>query len=1501
MLVILMLKDKLLQLRLPSKISGNYIIKDNNTVYVTIESIDGNWKIKSNKNINILKNQKELYNEVILTRNSFFPIKFVKLNDMGFIYCTDICDNTFIQYNISNTNELVINNSGKCNIQYKTNLINGQQFRLYQKNRFWYLESAANSTSYINGQIVKKAQKLNNGDVIFIYGLKIIYIANSVFINNPNNNVFTNENLIPVKKIKALPYIVDEDEIDIEERKEEYFLRAPNIRTIIEREIINVDAPPNEEKVDDTPIAYVIGPMLSMGMISMVTLISALNTFSSGKSSFNDILPSLVIAVAMLSGILIWPILSKRYQNRKKRKLEKKRQEKYSAYIKNKEKNIDDIMVKQRKILSENYPDVKECERIVIKKDMRLFERRIDNQDFLKVRIGIGTLPLDVDIRYPEEHFTMDDDNLVGVLNRLVNKSKLLDNVPITFSFLENKVSAIVDEADNIKRNNFLYYLLMQLTTFHSYDELKIVFLLSDNTDIDLNYVKMLPHVWNDSKTFRFIANNNDDMKEISLYLEDVLKSRMSNDGVFGLKRKYTDFSTYYLIITDDYKKASNLQIITDLLQTDDNLGFSLLFIADSLNNLPNECTDFIDLKENSCVAFSNELSSKKQQEFSIEKYDLVNFYETTKVLNNIKLKITKGMYLLPNTYEFLEMYNVNNIEQLNCLERWNKNDATLSLKALLGVDTAGEGIYLDVHEKSHGPHGLIAGMTGSGKSELIITYILSMALNYHPDYVNFILIDYKGGSLAGAFNNNKLGIKLPHLVGSITNLDTLEMNRSLSSIQSELNRRQKIFNEARTKLDEGTIDIYKYQKMYQDGLVDEALPHLIIISDEFAELKQQQPEFMEQLIRVARIGRSLGVHLILATQKPSGIVNEQIRSNSRFSICLKVQDKADSMDMIDRPDAASLKQAGRFYMQIGYNEYFTLGQAAWSGAQYIPSDKPIKKVDTSISFVSNLGKIIKEVNNVKPLALNSEGEQLNNIIKYLSSIAISENIKTKQLWLDKIPDMIYLQDIRNKYNYQYQYNNISPIIGEYDDPLNQKQDVLTIPLTREGNALLFGSADSGKELFLSSIIYDLITSHHTNEINIYIFDFGDESLRKYINAPQVGDVVTLENNEKVVNFFYMIQKEMERRKKILSDSDDKNAVNNFPMILIIINNYEVFKDNYEKYDDILLNITRDSIKYKINFILTASASNLIRFRLQQNFKLKYALQLNDDSDYRNILDNVKKLKPSHIYGRGLVSINDIVYEFQTTHICEDEKLNECLNYTFNMLKQRENTRAKIIPILPEVIKVNHVINYMSDLSKVPVGITKLDLKVETYDLKNKILTIFTGKRLDMLQNYGYNLFNMISSLQNVYVQVIDKHESYVNLKCNFSYKNSNTNFDNNQSKHNLYCFIGFDSLIQFADFNKISIENLIENLTRLKNSSILIMDSVQQVKSNEYNDWYKQYVVNSDGLWLGSGITEQFVLRYNQSGTRLDNNCDMNFGYVIKNGNAKLIKLLEMSVEDEQ
>ena len=137
----------------------------------------------------------------------------------------------------------------------------------------------------------------------------------------------------------------------------------------------------------------------------------------------------------------------------------------------------------------------------------------------------------------------------------------------------------------------------------------------------------------------------------------------------------------------------------------------------------------------------------------------------------------------------------------------------------------------------------------------------------------------------------------------------------------------------------------------------------MFIISDEFAELKSQQPEFMSELISTARIGRSLGVHLILATQKPSGVVNDQIWANSKFKICLKVQDRGDSMEMLKRPEAASIKETGRFYLQVGYDEYFDIGQSGYSGAKYIPSDRIVKKVDNSINYINNIGHDIKTVN----------------------------------------------------------------------------------------------------------------------------------------------------------------------------------------------------------------------------------------------------------------------------------------------------------------------------------------------------------------------------------------------------------------------------------------------------------------------------------------------------------------------------------------------------------
>jgi len=831
-------------------------------------------------------------------------------------------------------------------------------------------------------------------------------------------------------------------------------------------------------------------------------------------------------------------------------------------------------------------------------------------------------------------------------------------------------------------------------------------------------------------------------------------------------------------------------------------------------------------------------------------------------------------------------------------------------LKHKFGIDGYGMPIVLDIHEKAHGPHGLIAGSTGSGKSEFIITYILSLAINYHPDDVSFILIDYKGGALSGAFK--KRNIKLPHLVGTITNIDTAELQRSLASIQSELRRRQIVFNEVRNMTDEGTIDIYKYQKLYHEGRVKEPIPHLLIICDEFAELKQQQEEFMNELISVARIGRSLGVHLILATQKPAGIVDEQIRGNSKFGICLKVQDAQDSLDVIKRPDAARLKGVGQFYMQVGNDDYFVLGQSAWSGAPYIPTNLTEKKVDTAVDFISNTGSIIKRIDDAKQKKIKDKGEQLTNIVTYLHKLANENNIQSKQLWLDNIPENIYIKDIIKKYNVKKEGKTIAPIIGEYDDPGNQRQGPVKLDIMKSGNTIIYGNAQSGKENLLSTIVYSTISSYSSEEVSLYLLDFGTETLGIYKQAPHVGDVVFINDTEKIERFLKMIEQEIEDRKKIISEYNgdfyyylQNNSMNK---IVVLINNYEIFSENYENYDDLFSTITREGIKYGIVFIITASSYNDVRYRLAQNFKNKIALQLNNEDDYYNIFDNVGKKRPSHIFGRGLVKIDNQLYEFQTAKICEAEKWNVFIREEIEKIRDKNDFIARRIPVMPNRITKKDVESAYHDIQTVPLGIQKEDLSIYTYDFKKNFVSILTSRNIEYAISYINHVVEEIGQLKEIQIHILDA-EKVIKTKKDDLQKSYNSfileleeNYNNaTANKKMIICvIIGVDKFINELENGEADLLEIFNKAKEAENYSFIITDNATRIKNHEYDGWYKEYVRNENGIWIGNGIDEQYVININASRTRLINYCGNDYGYVVSDGEPQIIKLLGMQEKGE-
>ena len=411
------------------------------------------------------------------------------------------------------------------------------------------------------------------------------------------------------------------------------------------------------------------------------------------------------------------------------------------------------------------------------------------------------------------------------------------------------------------------------------------------------------------------------------------------------------------------------------MLDCDNNVGVSTVFYAERFNAIPKECSAIVQKEESYCgVYFKNENQNRFLHYLpdGISEDDYSAFVSSIAQLNT---KADTKAIRIPERVNFLDAYQVGNISSLGILNRWNTNASDRSLAAIIGVRAGNEAFSLDIHEKYHGCHGLVAGTTGSGKSEFLQAYILSMMINFSPNEVNFVLIDFKGGDMARPF------LKAPHLAATISNLSENTLYRALVSLEAEVKSRQRTINTAAQTLGVDKLDINSYHRYFKERRIQQPLPHLIIVIDEFAQLKSQHPEFMAKLIDIAQVGRSLGIHLILATQKPSGVVDPQIWSNSRFKVCLKVTDKQDSLDMINHPEAAMIKLPGRAYVQIGYDEIFEQIQSGYSGADYVAKDKYIDDESATVSLINAPGEKLRSVKDVPASISGTKKTQLEEIV----------------------------------------------------------------------------------------------------------------------------------------------------------------------------------------------------------------------------------------------------------------------------------------------------------------------------------------------------------------------------------------------------------------------------------------------------------------------------------------------------------------------------------------
>ena len=1538
MKVLLIKNNRLYGYRLPDTIKNNFWITDidnydNSRNLINVIAKEGKWVLKSNYETQVVSGEK-VYDEVILNEYNFYVIKNESEQSYYYLYALPNVDDTYKFYNITTNGSLKIGKATDCNILYGHALIEENHAELYYQDGLWQIvDNGSKFGVYVNDKRITESYSLNYGDVIFIAGLKIVVMNGFILINNINNFIRVASDILTFKQ--NISYNLDNSVLKEEEldrnlyAKEEFFYRSPRFIEDVMKEEVVIEDPPAKQQDPDNSLIMTIGPMFTMSLTSMVTAYSTISNISQQENpDWSRATPSLVMAGAMLLSTLVWPMVNRAVEKHKRLKNEELRIQKYSAYLEDKRKELQTIIQKQSQTLKDKYLPLSECENIILRRRTTLWERAIEQKDFLSLRLGLGNLPIFADVKYSPEHFSLEEtDELKAKVTSIVEDNDTLNNVPIVISLVEKYITSLI--GDQKVTSEFFKGLLLQMMAYHSYEFLKIVVLTDSENAFRWNYLHNLPYIFDDLKQTRFFATNIDEVREVSLYLEKIYQDRKAMDI-----KNYYDIPPYYLIITDNYHMYRDIEIINDILNQPTNIGFGLMILSTKLQNLPSECKNFINVNPDVSGIFESEISQGHQREFKTEFCDKVDINACIQKVSNIPIEFNDEEKQLPTSISFLEMYGVGKIDQLNVLNRWMMNNSQKSLSVPVGMEKSGTLLKLDLHEKYHGPHGLIAGMTGSGKSEFIISYILSLAVNFSPLDVNFILIDYKGGGLAGAFENRETGIRLPHLAGTITNLDVAEMNRSLASIQSELRRRQQIFNDARDKLGESTVDIYKYQKFFKEGQVTEPVPHLFIISDEFAELKSQQPEFMDQLISAARIGRSLGIHLILATQKPSGVVNDQIWSNTRFRVCLKVQDKSDSSEMIKRPDAALLTNAGRFFLQVGYNELFALGQAAWCGAQYVPTEKIRKKVDQSINIIDNIGNVISTSDEEVKEKHESLGEELGNILKYIIEISKENNIKTKQLWLEKILPDIYVDNLVQKYEYKSEQFILNPVVGEFDDPNNQRQGLVTVDLTNEGNTSIYGSAGSGKELFISTMIYSLITTHSPEEVNIYVIDFGAGTLGAFRNMPQVGDVVMPTDDEKIDNLFKLVENEIAKRKKLFVNYNGdyqsyvRRSGKTVPYILLFINNYDAFQDSFD-YDDRINQITRDCVKYGIILIPAINTTSGMRYKLRQNFKSDIVLQFNDQDDYSIIVGNTRKLYPSAIYGRGLIKTSEGLFEFQTAHSYKDEEYQDKIEELAKELSAKYQTRANKIPVVPRNVLANDIMPYIKTLQAVPVGINKATIDAEYYNIRDNYGTLVSANEMETTTNFMKGFVKVLAKVPNTNVVIFDpsvliedtydQNISYIKdqfdeylakildaIKMQYDKYvadgYSNKNLINNKSM--VIVFYEYSKLIlRISPENKTKLLEFFEKIKDLQTFSFIFVDLPEAMRKNEYEKWYKSTIDSNNGIWVGNGVADQSLIKTNIGFKKTNNEVLKGYGVVVKNTKTALVNLVgdkEESGDDE-
>ena len=823
----------------------------------------------------------------------------------------------------------------------------------------------------------------------------------------------------------------------------------------------------------------------------------------------------------------------------------------------------------------------------------RLWERRRWDPDFLLLRVGTSDLPSEIVVKDPA---------------RAAHEGPLrwtAADVPVPLDLGGLGVVGLAGDPSHTRR--LTSWLIAQTAILHSPTDVDLMIFGGADGRQAWDWAKWLPHV-RGPEGGRPVRLSVDDDSTASLLgeLSSIVGQRreLDSNDVAALN--------HVVVVLDGARELRMLPGMISALKDGPALGVHFLCLDRTAHELPEECRSVIDVEPDLLS-----VQTTQQRHIDGVQPDVVSddwLDRLARAVAPIRDVSTEDLAAtLPTASRLLDVIGMPRPDGDTIAQRWAAGGRTT--RAVIGEGLEGP-FSIDV--RADGPHGLIAGTTGSGKSELLQTIIASLAVGNRADEFTFVLIDYKGGA---AFMDCA---DLPHTVGMVTDLDGHLTTRALESLRAELHYRERQLAAARAK------DIEDYLAGREPD--DEPMPRLLIVIDEFAALVAELPDFVTGLVDVARRGRSLGVHLILATQRPAGVVSAEIKSNTNLRIALRVTDAGDSQDVIESVAAADIAKStpGRAYARLGASSLLPFqssrvgGRPAVAGAGSSVGFQPFEWDD--LGRRRAVGAAV---------AGADDGVEVPTDLATLVGAIRDAHARTglgsmRKPWLPPLPAIVGLDscDLASVVE-----GVVPPIpLGLADLPASQQQKVETWDIERAGHLMISGQPRTGRSSALRTIAGGIARQCSPADVHLYGIDAGNNALLPLVGLPHVGAVVTRLQPDRMSRLITMLQREVARRQQDLAEhgfadigEQRRGAApeDRLPYLVVLLDRLEGFVQTFESVDGGILierlhALLQEGAGVGLRFVIGADRSGVLG-RISMLVEDRILLAMAEPSDYTTI------------------------------------------------------------------------------------------------------------------------------------------------------------------------------------------------------------------------------------------------------------------------------------------